>query len=179
LKTLEQREVDQIRLNTLTSLLIMRVKTGLMENKVFHLRFPENRTTRYVQRDGNAPADVDRHPWERRLRLELDLGEISNELRNAVTGLLELNKGKKVNIEDMKEIRMHLVNKVAREIKSIMGAEFQGEVPTAEDVKAVEQYEEMLDRKYTESKIQKASSTITSVRRLPGFLHHDRTKYTQ
>jgi hypothetical protein len=176
---LSQREVDQIRLNVLSSWLVRKCKTEDYTKQVRHLRFPENRTTKYMRRDGNPPSDTDRNPWERGLRLELDLGEIPESVRKAVADLRTLHTDRDLNEESMKQIRLILIALVAKHLKNVMGTEFQGEAMSSQDLIDHQMWEEAEVKRRFKEKVaeEKRKSSVKAFRKFPQFLHHERDKY--
>lgn len=73
---LTQEAVDEVRLRVLSAVLVSSIKLRNPNPPVQHLRFPRNGVQAYQLRDGNPPSDTDRHPWERGLKLWIDLGYI-------------------------------------------------------------------------------------------------------
>lgn len=95
---LDQRLVDEIRLRVITTRLVAAVTHGIKKPDVAHLRFHIPKFSRdgagnvtaikgYSLHLWNPPADSDRHPWERGLRLEVDVGEIPATVARAVKHL--------------------------------------------------------------------------------------------
>lgn len=82
---LTQREVDKVRVRVLLACTITAVEDGVKKPKVRHLWFPKpGRTSPRQLRDGNAPSDRDRPPHLRGLHLVIDVGEIPEDVRDAV-----------------------------------------------------------------------------------------------
>jgi len=76
--SLDQRGVDEVRQRIMGQLLVTHVQKRDPKPPLYHLRFLRDTINSYGMREGNPPADhpKDRHPWERGLRLEIDLGPI-------------------------------------------------------------------------------------------------------
>lgn len=98
-RPVKQEFVDLIILNVLAACIETasnRLSRGEpMGAIVKHLRFPRNDITEYMLRDGNPPADSERHPHERGIDLVVDLTRIpprimdqirSNPRRRAIYG---------------------------------------------------------------------------------------------
>lgn len=78
---LPQKEVDRIRFDVQASLVVQGVKDRNPHVPLYHLRFLKGNTVRsYIARKGNPPPDSERKPWERGVRLEVDVGFIEPEL---------------------------------------------------------------------------------------------------
>lgn len=119
---LRQEDVDEVRYSVLTSLLVAHVRSGAKDKpRVRHLRFHEPRTSAYELRDWNPPSDTDRHPWERGLRLEIDVGDIPPSVASAVRALIkaqrqEGNKAPGWNVDGVRDI---VARKLRREDRRI------------------------------------------------------------
>lgn len=187
--------MDQLRLDILTQLLIRRVRHRDKSEQVYHLRFPKPRIDAYIQRPGNAPAPnavrKDAHaqeisgyipgewrfPWEKGLRLELDLGPIPDVIARAVTDLMNLYKDPDLSDDAMRQVRNLLIMVIAKHTRKIMGAEFRGQPLTAQELSDMHDAERFELLKKVKYKTKQAASRITVLPRLPGLIHHDRIKY--
>ena len=80
-KPLPQELVDEKRLDIWGSLVVQHVKQRKAKVGLRHVRFLDRPSTRcYVVRKGNPPPDSERKPWEKGLRLEIDVGTIHPSL---------------------------------------------------------------------------------------------------
>jgi hypothetical protein len=89
---LDQAAVDLIRARVYITMLMAQAH-GKQPGGVFHLWFPEPRTTSYVLRDGNPPASKDRPPWLRRNRLVIDTTDVPASVLTAIRGRIRHRKG--------------------------------------------------------------------------------------
>jgi len=191
---LSQREVDQLRLDVMVQMLIRRVKHKDKSNVVRHLRFPRPRLDAYIMRKGNPPPNVVdkrmhaqeitgsiphelRFPWEKGLRLELDVGDIPPVVERAVRDLLNLHKDRSLSDDAFREVRHHLLQLVGRQMKKIMGADFKGEPLKAQDLVDLKNYEDAVALKHAKEKVKAAAERVRILPRLPGYIHPDRIKY--
>lgn len=79
-----RRGVEKARIRVTFACLISAVERGERHPPVRHLWFPEDRISLYHLRDGNPPADQDRPPHLRGHRLAIDIGEIPQDVWDAV-----------------------------------------------------------------------------------------------
>jgi hypothetical protein len=99
-KPFRQHDVDQVRIPVLNTRLVQAVVSGIVKPPIAHLRFPAPRLAMYLLRDYgltqkvnfNPPPDSEREPWERGLRLEIDVGPIPPSVRKAVLQVLRERK---------------------------------------------------------------------------------------
>lgn len=177
MQRLEQRDVDQIRLDAMTRKLIRCVKYDDDPDEVSHLRFPKPTTDAYYQVKGNPPSDTDRHPWERRLRLVMHIGPVPEGVRRAVKDLLQLHHDHDLSEDAYVEIRKVLMLVVGKHLAAIMGGEFKGQPASAQDLIDMETYEKAAAQKHARKKIEEATMKTVIRRAMPQYMHPDRIKY--